>query len=480
MKPATGTHSSTEARTPAGPAGLGAAGLLTVLVGAGLSIVDFFIVNVALPTIDHTLHASPVVLQLVVAAYGIAYATLLVLGGRLGDHFGRRRLFTTGLGLFTLTSLAGGLAPTAGLLVAARAAQGAAAALMVPQVLSIIQATTTGERRSKALGWWGATSGLAMIIGQLVGGVLVTADLGGLAWRPIFLVNVPIGIVCLLAVRRTVPENRAERPLGLDRAGTPLFGALVLAVLLPLMAGRVLGWPWWTWLSLAVAPILAALFAFSQKRGEHEGRTPLLPPSLLALPSMRRGLLLSVPFFLGFGAFLFVYALTLQDGLRLDAAAAGLAITPMAAGFLVASLLSSRLTVHFGQRVVTAGAALQAVGIAVLIGTVLLEWPQVPLPALIPGMAVAGFGQGLTMTTMFRVVLSKVPAAQAGAASGVLVTVQQVSVAAGVATLGSAYLWLAEPGALGILDAFVGVMAVQVLVALAIVITGRKLPDPRG
>ncbi|WP_410667797.1 MFS transporter [Amycolatopsis sp. cmx-4-68] len=477
MDTATGTHPVTAAKTPAE---LGPAGLLTVLSGAGLSIVDFFIVNVALPTIDRTLDATPVVLQLVVAAYGIAYATLLVLGGRLGDHFGRRRLFAVGLALFTLTSLAGGLAPTAGLLVAARAAQGAAAALMVPQVLSIIQATTTGERRSRALGWWGATSGLAMIIGQLAGGLLVTADLAGLTWRPIFLVNVPIGLACLLALRRTVPESRSAHPLGLDRAGTPLFGALVLAVLVPLMAGRALGWPWWTWLSLGVAPVLAVLFARSQRRAEHRGATPLLPPSLLAVPSMRRGLALSAPFFAGFGAFLFVYALTLQDGLRFDAAGAGLAITPMAAGFLVASLVSSRLTARFGQRVVTTGAVAQAAGIVVLIGTVLLVWPHVPILALIPGMALAGFGQGLTMTTMFRVVLSRVPAAQAGAGSGVLVTVQQVSVAAGVATLGSSYLWLAEPGVLGIRDAFAGVMAVQVLVAFVIFVAGRKLPDPRG
>src|SRR5439155_17172165 len=165
------TMERTPVRTAAEPGTLTLAGLLTVLLGAGLSIIDFFIVNIALPTIDLTLDASPAMLELVVAAYGIAYGVLLVVGGRLGDAFGRRRLFTTGLALFTLTSLGCGLAPTAGLLVAARAAQGAAAALMVPQVLSSIQATTTGERRSRAVGWYGATAGLSMIVGQLLGGV---------------------------------------------------------------------------------------------------------------------------------------------------------------------------------------------------------------------------------------------------------------------------------------------------------------------
>jgi MFS family permease len=471
MNPAVEAH---PART------LGPAGLLTLLAGAGLSIVDFFIVNVALPTIDRTLDATPAMLQLVVAAYGIAYATLLVLGGRLGDAFGRRRLFAIGLALFTATSLVCGLAPTTGVLVAARAGQGAAAALMVPQVLSVIQATTTGELRSRALGWWGAMSGLSMIAGQLLGGVLVSADIGGLGWRPIFLVNVPVGIVCLVAARRTVPESRAGQPLSLDRTGTPLFGALVLAVLVPFMIGRVAGWPLWTWLLLAAAPILAILFVASQLRAERACRTPLLPPSLLTVASMRRGLSLGAPFFAGFGAFLFIYALTLQDGLGLDAAGSGLAITPMAAAFLVASLVSSRLTGRFGQRVVTMGAALQAAGILLLIATVLVTWPHVRILELSPGMAVAGFGQGLTMTTMFRVVLSRVRPGLAGAGSGALVTMQQVSLAAGVATLGSLYLWLAGPDALGIRDAFVGVLVVQVLVAIVIAVGGRKLPDPRA
>ena len=465
-------------RTAREPAALTIAGLLTILLGAGLSVLDFFIVNIALPTIDETLNASPAMLELVVASYGIAYGVLLVLGGRLGDAFGRRRLFMAGLALFTLTSLACGLAPTIGTLVAARAAQGAAAALMVPQVLSTIQATMTGEKRSRAVGWYGATAGLSMIAGQLLGGVLVEANLAGLSWRPIFLVNVPIGLIGLLIVRRTVPETRAENPLRIDRLGTVLLGALLLALLVPLMEGRALGWPVWLWLVLATTPILAVVFVAVQRNAERAGRVPLVPPSVVGMPSMRRGLLLGGSFFIGFGAFMFVYAVTLQTGLRLGALEAGLAITPMAVAFLAASLISSRLVTRFGQQVVTGGAAIQIVGVATIILATLLAWPDLHVAQLTPGMIIAGFGQGLAMTTVFRVVLSRVPPERAGVGSGVLITTQQVSLAAGVAILGSLYLWLSE-SAFGLRNAFVMVMVIQVLVAILIVVGGRKLPDPR-
>src|SRR5882724_156992 len=233
---------------------LSGAGLATVLLGTALPMIDFFIVNVALPTINVNLHASTSTLELVVAGYGIGYALLLVLGGRLGDTFGRRKLFLAGITAFTLTSLLCGLAPTAGLLVVARALQGASAAMMLPQVLSTIQATTTGQRRSKALGFYGAVGGLSSVVGQLLGGALVSADIAGTSWRPIFLVNVPVGIIGLLLARRTVPETRSANPIGIDRLGTLLLGVTLLALLIPLMEGGALGWPAWMLALLGVVP----------------------------------------------------------------------------------------------------------------------------------------------------------------------------------------------------------------------------------
>ena len=205
-----------------------------ILIGVLLPMIDFFIVNVALPTIDSDLRASQPMLELVVSGYATAYALLLVLGGRLGDSIGRKRLFLAGMAAFTLTSLACGLAPTAELLVGGLIAQCASAALMVPQVLATIQAATTGERRTRALGRYGATGGLAAVLGQVLGGLLISANIDGLGWRPIFLVNVPIGLAGLVLARRYVPDTRHGDPAPIDGRGTVLLGLSVLALLIPL------------------------------------------------------------------------------------------------------------------------------------------------------------------------------------------------------------------------------------------------------
>jgi MFS family permease len=461
--------------TAAASDGLSTAGLFIVLVGVLLPMVDFFIVNVALPTIDRDLHASAPLLELVVSAYASAYALLLVVGGRLGDAFGRRRLFGIGMTAFTLTSLACGLAPTAPLLVAARAAQGASAALMMPQVLSTIQATTQGQRRTRALARYGATGGLAAVIGQLLGGLLVSANLDGTGWRPIFLVNVPIGAAGLLLARRYVPESRSGNAARVDHHGTALLGVTVLALLIPLTEGQSLRWPAWTIVLLAVAPLALAAFAAVEIRIERSGRVPLVPPSLLRHRSMRSGLTLALPFFAGFGAFMFCYALLVQQGLHDSALAAGVGLAPMAAAFLLASLSTSRLLSRFGARVLAAGALAQVAGLLILGGTVAAAWPHVPLLALAPGMAVAGLGQGLIMSPLFGVVLSEVPPASAGAASGVLATTQQVALALGVATLGSLFIALAADGT-GMRDGFLVVVAVQVVIGLGLALGARRLP----
>jgi MFS family permease len=455
---------------------LSGAGLATVLLGTALPMIDFFIVNVALPTIDVNLHASTATLELVVAGYGIGYALLLVLGGRLGDTFGRRRLFLAGMTAFTLTSLLCGLAPNAGLLVVARALQGASAAMMLPQVLSTIQATTTGQRRSRALGFYGAVGGLSTVVGQLLGGALVSADIAGASWRPIFLVNVPVGVVGLMLARRTVPETRSASPVGVDRLGTLLLGVALLSLLIPLMEGGALGWPVWLWALLGVAPVAATAFVLVERRAEGAGRVPLLPPSIMRMRSMRQGLGLGVAFFTSFGGFMFVYAVTLQHDLRMGPFQAGLALTPLAVGFFVVSLLSSRLVTRFGSRVVGYGAVVQGIGLAVLILTTLLAWPHLTTLDLTPGLALVGIGNGMTMTTLFRVVLSGVPAERAGVGSGALATTQQTSLALGVAVLGTAFASLSPVAELGARNAFVLVLVVMLVIAGAIAAFGRSLP----
>jgi len=476
------THLPAGARTgtpgPTAPV-LTSAGLITVLMGAALAPIDLFIVNVALPTIQADLHASAATLEWVVAGYGIGFALLLVIGGRLGDAFGRRRLFSVGLAAFTLTSLVCGLAPNATILVLARAAQGAAAAMLVPQVLSIIQATAAGERRAKMLGYYGATGGISMVIGQLLGGVLVSANLAGTGWRPIFLVNVPIGLLTMWLARRTLPESRATNPLGVDLWGTLLLGVSLVALLVPLMEGNGLGWPVWCWLLLAAFPLVAGVFFRVERRLEERGGVPLLPPSVLRVPSMWRGLLIAVPFFGGFGGFMFVYALLLQNGLRLGPLQSGLALTPAALSFLVTTLLVARLVVRFGRWVMVAGAAVLVVSLLVLIGTTLLAWPNLGVLDLVPGTLLFGIGQGLAAPTLFRLILSRVPAESAGVGSGMLTTTQQTSLALGVATLGSLFAALSAPGSVGFEYALVIVSSVQILTSITIGLLATGLPDPR-
>ncbi|MEU5041380.1 MFS transporter [Streptomyces griseorubiginosus] len=459
---------------PAAPPELGGLGLFTVLLAAALPLIDFFIVNVALPTIAADLSASESVLELVVAGYGLAYAVLLVLGGRLGDLFGRRRLFLGGMAAFGLTSLACGLAPSAWALVAARVAQGAASAAMLPQVLATIQSATAGPRRARAMGLYGATAGLAMVAGQILGGVLVAADIAGTSWRAAFLVNVPVVLVGLLLAARAVPETRSPRPEPVDVPGTVLLAATLLALLAPLTEGRAAGWPLWTWLSLAAFPLLAGAFFAVERRADRRGRTPLVPPSLLALVSLRRGLVLILPFSMGFAGFMFVIAVALQEGAGRSPVQAGLALVPLAVTFLFTSIAGPRLISRWGTRVVTAGALIQGAGLVLIILAARYSWSDLGLVALLPGGAVAGVGQALQLPVVLRLVLSEVPPARAGVGSGVMVTAQQASLALGVATLGSLFLALV-PG-LGMRDALVTTLLVQLAGVALTGVLSLRLP----
>jgi len=451
--------------------------MVVLLLGAFLPMLDFFIVNLALPTIDATLHASGPMLELIVAGYGTAYAVSLVVGGRLGDAIGRRRMFLIGMAGFTLTSLLCGIAPSIGVLVAARVLQGMSAAMIVPQVLATFQATLEGQARSRAIGLYAATGGIAVVAGQLLGGVLLDADIAGTSWRAIFLVNVPVGIAGLMLAPRLVPATRSPQPAGVDIPGTALLAVGIVALLVPLTEGPALGWPVWLIAVLALAPLSAAAMIAVERRSERHGQTPLVPPSLLRVPTVRRGLLLAVPFFLGFGAFTFVFPLTVQNGLHRDALQSGLAMTPMAAGFFIGSLLMARLYARYGTRLLGTGFALQAVGLVSLIAVLGSQWPDVSLTWTIPGLALAGFAQALGLGALFRTVLASVPQRLAGVGSGVLVTVQQGSLAMGVASLGTLFVSLAADSMRG---AFVVVIGIQALLAVVLAVASPRSANRRS
>lgn len=453
--------------------GLHSLGVFILLAGAFLPIMDFFITNVALPSIDASLHASAAALELVIAGYGVAYAALLVLGGRLGDRYGRRRLFLGALVSFILMSLACGIAPTVGALIVARVLQGAAAALLIPQVLATFHHTLAGERKARAVALYGATSGIAAVVGQLVGGLLVSADIGGTSWRPIFLVNVPIGLVVLLVATGIVPRTRSAHPVGVDLPGTLLFAATLTALLVPLTEGHSLGWPWWSWLLIAAAAVLGPLTFSVEKAAEARGEIPLLPPSLLRLPSMSRGLTMVLFFSLGFGAFMFVFALTVQNGLHADALHGGLAITPMALLFLLGSLFAPRLLTRFGRAALSAGAVVQLAGLGSLVTVLVRDWPHVSLWAMALPLAFVGAGQSMLFAGLFRSVLADVPTHLGGVGSGVLITLQQSGLALGVATLGTLYLSL-EPH--GTAHAFASVEYVQMGIVALLALGAAALP----
>lgn len=450
-------------------------GLFTVLLGASLPMVDFFVVNVAFTSIQRDLDASPAALEMVIACYAVAYAALLVLGGRLGDTYGRRRLFLLGAAAFGVTSLACGLAPGAWWLVGARLAQGAASAMMFPQVLATIHATTEGSRRARSVALFGSVGGLSMVLGQVLGGMLVAADLGGTGWRAIFLVNVPVVLLALALGLRSVPDSRSAAPARGDLTGTVLLAAALTALLLPLTEGRAAGWPLWSVALLIAAPFLGYAFYATERRTEAAGGSPLLPPSLLREPGVRRGVTLGLPVFLGFSSWMFEVAVALQQGLHYGTLKAGLTLVPMGLAQFAASVLAPRVTERLGTpRTLALSAVTQGSGLVLVGLSALLWWPALSPAGLAPGLVLCGLGQGLQLPSYYRIVLASVPAARAGAGSGLGATTQQACLALGVATLGSLFLALIPH--LGLRDALLTVLAVQTAGLAVLLVQGLRMP----
>ena len=448
-------------------------GQATLLVAAALTTVDAFIVNVALPSIQKTFDVSASTSQFVVSCYGITYAVLLVLGGRFGDRYGRRRIIQIGIVGFTLASVACGFAPNIATLIAARVVQGAAAALLLPQVLSTIQAALVEPAKTRAVSYYGAIGGLSAAVGQLLGGLFVWADIAGLGWRPIFLVNLPLGILALVGTRRWVPETRATQPQGTDLGGTGLFGVAVLALLIPLSVGRQTHWPVWCWALIVLAVVSAVLLWRYERQVEATGAVPLIAPSLLERATMRRGLLILGSGFLAFGGFIFVFALALQGGNGMGAFESGLSMAPMALGQFLAALRAPKLIGRIGVRTLQVGGAVQAAGLVCLIVPALLWWPHLRFYELIVGMFLIGVGNGFFVPTVYRTVLSSIPPNQIGVGSGIVTTTQQTTLALGVALLGAVFVGVS--GGSDMRLGFVVVSAVFLAVAVAFGLFGKFL-----
>jgi EmrB/QacA subfamily drug resistance transporter len=445
------------------------AALPVVLAGTFMVVLDFFIVNVAIPAIQDDLAASTGAIEWVVAGYGLTFATLLITAGRLGDQLGRRRMFGLGLILFTLASLACGLAASPAMLIVARAFQGAAAALLSTNVLSIIGVTYTGPDRMRALSVYGSVLGLAAVGGQLIGGVLVEA----VGWRSIFLINVPVGVAALVLTPRLVPESRADGGARIDLVGTVLITLALVDVVLPLVEGRQHGWPLWTWLCLGAAPVALAAFAAHVRRADARAGAPLLDPTLFRDRGFSAGLLTQLVFWTAQASFFLVFALYLQEGRGLGALEAGLVFTILAVAYMATSVKASTLTIKLGRRAPAQGAACLAAGHVLLALSVADIGTTGTIAALVPALLLIGSGMGMVITPLTSTVLARVPPHHAGAASGALSTMQQVGNSIGVAVTGIIFFGAAGNG---IPHAFALSLFQLAAVCAAVVALTRLLP----
>ncbi len=457
--------------------------LMVVLAAQFMAIFDQFVVNVALATIQRDLGATLADIQFVVAGYALAYAVLLITGGRLGDLFGRKRLFLAGMAGFTVASALCGAATSAGALVGFRLLQGLAAAIMTPQVLAMLQTTFTGRARDTAYGAFGAVNGLGGIVGQSVGGLLVRADFFGLGWRTAFLVNIPVGIVAVILAARLLPESRSHATRSLDLGGVAIGSAGLLLLVYPLIVGAEAGWPVWAWGCLALSVPVLALFVRFEGRVAARGGAPLMDPALFRARVFRVGTIGRFVVFAANAGYFLLLALTLQIGLGFSPFEAGLTFFPDAIGFFIAATLTPRLMRRLDVRLIPLGLGLKCVG---LIGVIVTVWGVGDALTgwhLAPTLFVQGFGTGLTAAPLISFILAGVRNDDVGAASGVLNTAQQVASAFGVALTG--VLFAALLGGNTSVGAYTHAFAVSLavlvgalLVALAVLFTLPRSRPP--
>ena len=413
--------------------------VLAIVVAAQFMFgVDAFIVNVAIPTIAAELHASSAQIESIIAIYLIAYATLVVTGGRLGDIYGTKKVFIGGVLGFTLTSLWCGLAQSGPELILARLAQGATAAMMVPQVLATIHLLFSDAARSRAFGIYGIVLGLAGAAGFALGGLLVASDLAGLGWRAVFFVNVPFGLIIAALAGWIVPSVPRRAGTRLDIPGAIVLFCGLLCLIGPMLFGHDLHWTPWLWLAMAAGFVIIAAFPRLERRVAERGGMPLIDLTLLSDAAFMRGLYAAFFFFLANLSFYLIMTMFMQKALHIPPLQAGLLFVPLALTFVVASRHSGRRARHRGTLVLIEGCAVQVASLAVLALTIAL-FPSPGVAVLMSILALFGYGQGLVMAPLSGVVLSTVKPASAGAGSGMYGTTTQIANASGVAAVGAMF-----------------------------------------
>jgi EmrB/QacA subfamily drug resistance transporter len=405
-----------------------------LLIGAFLPVLDFNVVNLALPAIRQNLGASSSELEFIISAYAATYAVFLITGGRLGDLFGRKRMFMLGVTGFTLTSLLCGIAWSPSVLIAGRILQGLTATAMAPQVLASIRVLFSTAEQGRALAFYGATFGLANICGQVLGGILISTHPFGFAWQAIFLINLPIGLIALLGSSIVLRDSRAQHAQKLDLGGVALLSLTLALLVYPLVEGREAGWPAWMIAMLVACPIALWAFVRFEARLSARGGDPLVALSLFRNSAFVAGLVMALAFYMQ-SSFYLTFAVYLQSGLHRSPMEAGIATLPFAVGYFVSSLFSAPVMQRLGIRALTVGFLLEIVGF----GVVLLAVAQMLPDDLEIGLVVAGLGFGIVMPSVIKAVLGGVDQRHAGLASGMVISTLQIGAALGVAIVGGVF-----------------------------------------
>ncbi|MEW2414238.1 MFS transporter [Streptomyces sp. NPDC046866] len=454
--------------------------LAIVMAASFMDLVDVTIVNIAIPRMRGDFGASTSAIQWITAGYALAFAAGLITGGRLGDIYGRKRLFLIGISGFTAASLLCGIAPNPDVLVASRLLQGGMAAMMVPQVLAIIHATFPPHERGKVFGMFGAIVGLGAVSGPMLGALLTEWNILGLEWRPIFLINLPVGILGIILGRRFISESKAPKALKLDLVGVVLATLGLVMLIFPLTHGRENGWPLWGFVSMAAVPFVFAGFIAYEKHKIRKDGSPLVELSLFKVKSFAGGIAVQLTFGVATGMFFLVWTLYMQVGLGWSALRAGLTGIPFSLAVSVAAGMSvQKLVPRFGRKVLQAGALTMAAGVLLYIwesqhyGMGIASW-QMAAPLI-----VMGIGMGLIVAPLTDTVLSEVPREHAGSASGLINTTGQMGNALGLALTSVSFFGLIDDDAAfgaPYVDGFRGAMWWVVAVLLVIFAVMFMLP----
>ena len=459
--------------------------LAVLLIGAFMALLDTTIVNVAIPTIRSSIGASNATLSWIVSGYALAFGLALIPAGRVGDRLGHKWVFIAGLSLFTIASLACGLAQDDGQLIAARAVQGLAGGMFFTTITALIQLMFADRERGRAFAILGATIGFSTALGPLVGGLIIQAFGAETGWRLVFGVNIPIGIVAVGAAAVFLPSGAESTDSAADWLGLALLTAGLVALLTPLIEGQQEGWPSWTYVSMVGGAVLIALFALWERRLERLEGNPLVPPRLFAHSSFTGGVLLALVYFAAFTSIFFTIALLWQAGLGHSALQSGLVAMPFAVGSIIGAARSDVLAARFGRSVLICGLGLVAAGITAV-------WLMLAHTAptaysgweLLAPLLIAGIGSGLFIAPNSDFIVATVERRDAGAASGVIGTMQRIGSAVGIAVIGTVLFGTLHvvpgPDAVAVAFAHSATMAMGVSAALSVVAFGLAFALPRA